>query len=299
MGVHAVARLSHNSEYQPMNAMNRFHSTMRSLATVLLISISCLNVLGESPIRVQTVNETQTSWVPRVITNFIEVRMPTNIFINVYRTNQIEVVRSNVVNVYQTNWTDWTETRVVPVDLTRTNYVTRYHTNLNTLTFTNWETVLVMKTNRVTQRVPNVVEIGLPAERAETITKTTSSTKASAPVTPAVASSATLDGLALDTTTTGKATVNNMIEVQFKLKSTDGAIPKLTSYEWRVERTDGSVLLFGQESEFKREVPIGTYRIEVKARAGKTSPYVRVRGVVEVTESAAIQQTPSLGASQR
>jgi len=252
---------------------------------------------GSRPVRVETINETQTSWIPRVITNFIEVRIPTNIFVNVYQTNQIEVVRSNIVNVYRTNWTDRTETRVVPVDLTRTNFVTRYQTNLNTLTFTNWETVLVMKTNRVTQRVPNVVQIDLPADNVST--SATSDAKNITPAATVATGATTADGLALDTATTGKASANDMIEVQFKLKSVDGATPKLASYEWRVERTDGSVLLFGQEAEFKRELPLGTYRIEVKTRVTDNSPYVRVRGVVEVTNGAAIQQTASLGTGTR
>jgi hypothetical protein len=119
-------------------------------------------------LRVQTVNETDQLDSARH-PNIIEVRIPTNIFINVYRTNQSRPC-GPIINVYRTNWTDWTETRVVaPVDVARTNFVTRYQTNLNTLTFTNWETVLVMKTNRVTKRVPNVVEIDLsrPAGRGQ------------------------------------------------------------------------------------------------------------------------------------
>jgi len=83
------------------------------------------------------------------------------------------------------------------------------------------------------------------------------------------------------------------------LKSADGSTPKLTSYEWRVERTDGSVMLFGQDAEFKREVPMGTYRVEVKTRATANSPFVRVRGTVEVTDSDAVQQSASLGVSAR
>ena len=110
---------------------------------------------------------------------------------------------------------------------------------------------------------------------------------------------ASVEGLALDTVTTGKAVLDDLVEVQFKLKSADGTTPKLASYEWRVERTDGSVLLFGQEAEFKREVPMGTYRVEVKTRATAKSPLVRVRGTVEVTDSEVIQQSASLGVSAR
>jgi hypothetical protein len=278
-----------------MKAMNNTVSKIQSVTAALLVAAS-LPVLGAAdarqaaPLRVETVNETQTSWIPRVITNVIELRIPTNIFVNVYRTNQIEVVRSNIINVYRTNWIDRTETRIVPVDLTRTNFVTRYQTNLNTLTFTNWETVLVMKTNRVTQRVPNVVEIDLPAVQSS------APQTGGTPVSTAIAASA--EGLSLDTVTTGKVTIDDLVEVRFRLKAAKGATPVLASYEWRVERTDGSVLLFGQEPEFKREVPMGTYRIEVKARAAASSPLVRVKGVVEVTDAEVIQQ-PVLGASAR
>lgn len=272
--------------------------TNTSPRIIELVAIACLfsfaiwRASGETPIQVQTVNETQTSWIPRVITNVIEVRIPTNIFINVYRTNRIEAVRSNVVNVYRTNWTDRTETRVIPVGVTRTNFVTRYETNLNTLTFTNWETVLVMKTNRVTQRVPNVVEIDLPAERPDAVKTTTPAKEAATP-------SATIENLALDTATTGKAAVDDLIEVSFKLKSADGTTPTLAAYEWRVERTDGSVLLFGQNPEFRRDLPFGTYKVEVKARAANNSAPVRVRGVVEVTADEATQNKPGTTASAR
>jgi len=276
-----------------MKAISRFRLNLVAVTAALLVDATCVSVLGgtsnsrqASPLRVETVNEIETSWIPRVITNVIEVRIPTNIFVNVYRTNQFDVVRSNVVNVYRTNWLDRTETRIVPVEVTRTNYVTRYQTNLNTLTLPNWEAVLVMKTNRVTQRVPNFVEIDLPAERP--VVQATASKESPA-------STASTEGLSLDTATTGKAVVDDLVEVQFKLKSADGSTPKLASYEWRIERTDGSVMLFGQDPEFKREVPMGTYRIEVKTRATANSPIVRVRGVVEVTDEEAVKQSASLG----
>lgn len=281
-----------------MKTMNCFRPKTTSLGVALLFVGANLPAIGETssarqstPLRVETVNETQTSWIPRVITNVIEVRIPTNIFVNVYRTNQFDVVRSNVVNVYRTNWLDRTETRVVPVDVTRTNFVTSYQTNVQTLTLTNWETVLVMKTNRVTQRVPNVVEIDLPADGPNAI-KTTSPDKATSP--PATA----VEGFALDTATTGKAAVNDLIEVEFKVISPDGTTPTLAAYEWRVERTDGSVLLFGQTPEFRRELPFGTYKVEAKVQAGKKSAPVRVRSVVEVTADE-VTQRPTTTASAR
>ena len=262
-----------------MKKKSNFRLKMPFVVVALLAAGAGQPVLGEAglhqpaPVRVETVNETHTSWIPRVITNIIEVRIPTNIFINVYRTNQIEAVRSNVVNIY------------------RTNFVTHYQTNLQTLTLTNWETVLVMKTNRVTQRVPNVVESDLPAARPG-MAKTVADGEA-------LVAEGSAAGLALDTAATGKVTVDDLVEVRFKLKSADGTTPRLASYEWRVERTDGSVLLFGQEPEFRRELPMGTYKVEIKTRAASSSPLIRLRSVVEVTDSKAVPKGPALEASAR
>jgi hypothetical protein len=135
------------------------------------------------------------------------------------------------------------------------------------------------------------VQIDLPAERPEPV-------NAPVPRNEIPATSTNVEGLTLDTATTGKAVVNDLIEVRFRLKSADGTTPVLTTYEWRVERADGSVLLFGQDSEFRRELPFGTYRVEVKARAAQTSPFVRVRGVVEVTAEDALNK-PATTASVR
>jgi hypothetical protein len=71
--------------------------------------------------------------------------------------------------------------------------------------------------------------------------------------------------------------VDDLVEVRFKLKSADGTTPTLTGYEWRVERTDGSVLLFGQSPEFRRELPVGTYKVEVKVGLQKLRARARAR----------------------
>ena len=61
----------------------------------------------------------------------------------------------------------------------------------------------------------------------------------------------------------------------------------------QVERSDRSVLLFGRGPEFRREVPLGTYKVEVKTRSTEDSPLVRVRGNFEVLRDEVIQSKPA------
>src|SRR5947209_16798726 len=119
----------------------------------------------------------QTNGLDRWITNVVEVRMPVNHFVNQYHTNHIEVVRTNVVAFYATNWvtrlhtnivwlnvprTNWVSTvrtNTVVLEAVKTNFVVAYQTNLKTLNLTNWKTVLILKTTWVIQPITNVAEI--------------------------------------------------------------------------------------------------------------------------------------------
>ena len=254
----------------------------------------------------ESVTVVQTSYVPRAITNVVEMRVPTNVFFTVYRTNQFEVLRTNVFDVYRTNLVRVARTNVVPVELmltnvvtlyqtnwnhlTRTNLITRYQTNVNTLTLTNWETVLVFKTNRFTQPVTNLVQVDLPATRTATSeTKDNNAPKED----PRTATVASTDGFLLEAERTAKPSANGQAEISLKLKSAGDKTPAFLSQEWQVGRTDNSVLLFGRGPEFKRELPLGTYKVDVKARATESSPLVRVRGTFEVTRDEVIVQKPA------
>ncbi len=300
----------------------------------------------------ETVDVLRTNWIPRVITNAIEIRMPTNIFITEYRTNRfvewrtnvVDVYRTNrfvewqtnVIDVYRTNWatrtrtntiaieqtqtnlviayqtnlniitlTNWetalvfktnlatkTLTNSVMVEQTRTNLTTRYQTNVNTLTLTNWETVLVIKTNRVKQSVAKLVEVNLPAAPADVVKAPGGAESKVATAT----ASATLEsgtGWTVEAARTEKSPAGNQVEVQLKLKSAGIAVSTLSLQEWRVERTDGSVLLFGQGQEFKRELPLGTYKVQVTTRLAEGSPSELVRAYLEVTrEGVSIKNIP-------
>ena len=151
---------------QPGPISERHHAKSAKVHLLFLLLLTLLvgvPVFGAETKKRQTapgsgesVTVVQTSFVPRVITNVVEMRVPTNVFITVYRTNQFEVLRTDVVDVYRTNLVKTVRTNIIPVELTltnvvtlyetnwnrltRTNLITRYQTNVNTLTLTNWET---------------------------------------------------------------------------------------------------------------------------------------------------------------
>jgi hypothetical protein len=52
---------------------------------------------------------------------------------------------------------------------------------------------------------------------------------------------------------------------------------------WRVERDDGAILLFGQDQEFKRPLPVGNYKVEAKLKAEGDNPPLAVRDTLSVT----------------
>jgi hypothetical protein len=235
-----------------------------------------------APPSLETVDVFRTNWVPRVITNVIEVRLPANVFISEYRTSRFEALRTNVIDVYRTNWVTKTMTNTITVEKTQTNLATRFQTNVNTLNLTNWEMVVLFKTNWVTQPITNLVEVNMPVASTEPA-KPAVATEAKAPEpAPSLASGATA-GWVLEAARTGKPPANNLFEVQLDLKPGSAAAAALPLQEWRVERANGSVLLLGQGRELKLELPLGTFNVEVKARQAENTPPMRVRGTVTVT----------------
>jgi hypothetical protein len=352
--IHLASGTGTNRQCHRMNAANFLLRAIRHGPVTLLALLVSLPAFGAAPnpdpapapAGLETVDVLRTNWIPRVITNVIEIRMPTNNFINeyrtnrfvewrtnvidvyrtnrfvewqtniidVYRTNRFVEWRTNVIDVYRTNWVTRTRTNTIPIEQTQTNFIaayqtnlniiiltnwetvlvfktnlatkaltnsvmmeqtrtnliTRYQTNVNTLTLTNWETVLVFKTNWVKQPVAKVVEVNLPAAPADVVKAPGGGSKVATATTSTNLESGT--GWTVEAVRTEKRPTDNQVEVQLKLKSAGEAVSTLILQEWQVERTDGSVLLFGQGQEFKRELPPGTYKVQVTARLAEGSP---------------------------
>lgn len=231
----------------------------------------------------------RTNFLTRWITNEIEVKMPQNFFVNEYHTNYydqfhtnyvgryvtnqytrnitnvipIAAYQTNVATLYKTNLHSVQMTNVVAIDLTRTNYFDRYQTNVAILNLTNWNTVLVMKTNWVNQSLTNVVQIDLA---------NAGTPKETAPANLATAA----DELTIDASRTDKAPGKTVAEVRLKLKGADVATVRVQ--QWRLESEDGSILCLGQDKEFKRELPVGRYKVEAKIRHDVNGPLSSVKG---------------------
>jgi hypothetical protein len=167
---------------------------------ILALALALCGAIGR--VNAAEVDVTQVTLAERWITNLIEIRRPTNLFVEEYRTNWVERTFTNFVDyyvtnrvertmtklldVYTTNWINRTLTNEIALESVRTNFVTAYQTNWTsaiqtnwetvmltnwttvsqtnwkTLNLTNWEAVVVMKTNWVAQPVTNVVEIEVP-----------------------------------------------------------------------------------------------------------------------------------------
>jgi hypothetical protein len=201
----------------------------------------------------EEVTITRTNWVERWITNEIDVRMPVNRFVNEYRTNWVTQLRTNVVDVYLTNWA--------------------------VRNLTNWQTVVLFKTNWLTQPVTNLVEIDLPS-RAVTPAET-------APLAPMAAWTGPL---AIEAVRTARPPANDLVEVQMQVRRTDNTPAPLQVQQWRVEREDGAILLFGQEQDFKRQLPLGKYKVEAKLKTEGDNLPLSLRGTLSVTTREAVVQ---------
>jgi hypothetical protein len=283
------------------------------VAISLLLWESGLSLVG------MEANVTRTNWIDRWITNVIEVSMPANRFVNQYRTNWVTQLRTNFVEMYatnrvtrtltnqlvvdafrtnfvvayQTNWHTRTLTNQVAVNVSRTNLVDQYRTNLSTLSLTNWETVVVFQTNWVTQPVTNVVRIDMtppPAATVATLREAAGPKGDRAGTASPLSAPAWAGPLAIEAARTAQAPVNNLVEVQLKVRWTGNTDAPLQVQNWRVEREDGAILLFGQDQEFKRQLPVGKYKVEAKVRAEEDNPPLSARGTLSVTTREAVIQ---------
>ena len=283
-------------------ALNR---PFRAVTVGLMLWLPGFSLLGAE------VNLVRTNWFDHWVTNVIEVRMPVNRFVNECHTNSVTQVRTNAIEVevtnqvvvdafwtnvvvaYETNWNMRTLTNRLAVNLLRTNYVDQLQTNWSTLNLTNWETVVLFKTNWVNQPVTNVVQLDLPGRPAPVVAASEPAAEPSEARADAVAPlmAAVWTGpVAIEAARTARTAVNNLVEVRLKVHRTGNATGRLQVQQWRVEREDGAILLFGQEQEFLRQLPAGKYRVEARLTGeGKDLP-PSVKGTLSVTANEATVQ---------
>lgn len=253
-------------------------------AAVLLCAFGSKSIGAADIARVSTVH---TNWVDRWVTNTVDVYMQLNRFVTEYHTNCVTAIRTNYVDFFRTNIATKTVTNILVMDAVRTNFVQAYRTNLQTLHLTNWTTVLAFKTNWVTKPITNLVEIEMIHDTAP-----------SAAVAPTSKPALNSDALALQATRTARSATGSQVEVQLKVAWTQGAGAPIQIQQWRIEREDGSFLCVGQDPEFRRALPIGTYKVTVKAQRDAKSPLVAALGVLTVTSrEVSLEQKPARSSS--
>ena len=226
----------------------------------------------------------KTNWITRDVTNEMAIDLIETNFVEAYTTNWtqklltneivVNLIQTNTVDRYQTNWMAKHLTNEIVLNLVQTNLVDRYRTNWKTLNLTNWQNVLVMKTNWVTQPITNIVFLDLPAPQ--------SAQSSLGQGDPSAQSSGELaEPPTIEAARTFRPSVNNVYEVSLKIRWTTPA-PQQVQHWW-IARQDGAYLSVGQDREFRRELPAGTYRIEAKVQREPDSAVVILRGSMVVT----------------
>jgi hypothetical protein len=225
------------------------------------------------------VTEYHTNWVTRAHTNVVDV-FSTNIFF-AFHTNRVQQVRTNLAEVFTTNLVARTITNHYVLDKFETNFVQTYHTNFKTLNLTNWTSIVALKTNWITKPMTNVVEIDVAADAVPVV--------APAPHAPVLS-----EPLALRASRNPRRTPNNQFEVELKVSWTQTPTAPLQVQQWRIESQDGSILCFGQDLEFKRALPTGTYKVLVRAQRDLKSPMLAALGTLTVTpREVLLEQRPA------
>ena len=258
------------------------------------------------------VNEYHTNWVTQVQTNVINVyatnqltRTVTNRFVvDAFRTNFVTACQTNwetldltnwqTVIVMKTNWFAQTLTNQFLVEAIQTNFVTAYQTNRKTMDVTNWQTAIVMKTNWVTQVATNLVQVDMPspsaAPAAAAEVEVAEQKEARAEVSSSPPAAVLAGSIVLEAARTARPPNKDQVEVQLKVRGNGNSASLLQVQKWRVEREDRTILCFGQDPEFKRELPAGRYKVEVKIRQDEDGAMLTVRGTLVLTPGEAVIQ---------
>lgn len=241
---------------------------------------------------------TRTNLTERWITNVIEVSVPLNKFVDVYTTNVVDRFITNTlpvdltntikVTAYRTNVFDAYSTNLVRVDATNVIPVTAYRTNVHTLNLTNFESVLVFQTNWVKTTLTNVstVSMPLPAPTGAAAASTPLATPEPLPLrTPPSASVVAASGsgaIVISGAGTGKSSVARYAEVKLVAAWRGASTEPMNVLQWKVESETSSVMAYSQDREFKREMPFGTYKVEIKATRGANAAVLVGKGVLRI-----------------
>ncbi len=266
------------------------------------------------------VNEFQTNWIEQVHTNVVVVHSTNHITKDLSKQVVVDVVHTNVVTHYSTNYINKALPRTVAVDLVFTNFVDFYKTNVKilrltndiainlvqtnvvdqfrtnwqTLYFTNFETVLVMKTNWVRQPVTNVVSINLPAPAAQQPSRPAGTKPQQEISRPSASVASPVDGPVLEGARTGSNPENSLVEVQLKTRWPADTADAPPVQQWKIEREDGAFMSFGQDQTFKKELPVGNYKIEAKLQWESDAPVLILRGTMVVAANeVVVHQKPA------
>ncbi len=272
------------------------------------------NVIEVRIARNRFVNEYRTNWLEHVSTNVFDIyktnqltRTVTNrLIVDAWRTNFVDSYQTNwkslhltndivltrfqtnFVDAFRTNWKHLTLTNEVAINRVRTSVVDAVTTNWQTLSFTNWQTVVVMKTNWVSQFVTNVVQRDLPKsvsvtqaapEKSATFTARTGPSPSNASEDPVI-----------EVSRTSKPPGNGLVEIELKIRWPSDTVDAPPVQQWRIERGDGVFLSFGQDQEFKKELPVGNYTVQARLQRDAESPSFLLRGTLTVTIKEAIVQ---------
>jgi hypothetical protein len=178
-----------------------------------------------------------------------------------FKTNFVDTFRTNVTTLHLTN--------DVLVNVTRTNHVDAYRTNL--------QTVVVVQTNWVTQKATNIVQVD--------------AVKPAPPTAHTQPSNSPTDEPVIEVSRTSKPPENNVVEVELKVRWPADTADAPPVAQWRIESEHGSVLSFGTDQEFRKDLPVGTYKVEAKLQRDADSPAFVLRGTLTVTiRDAMVQQ---------
>ncbi len=310
----------------PQNFYDCRRKWPRVIAHALLLEALLIQILPANAARPVIVNTTITNTLTRYLTNVIEVSIPNNVFVDVFRTNRVRRDVTNLIDLYQTNIVLQYRTNVLTADRYVTNLVTTWHTNVKTLTLTNWENLVLLRTNWVRQPVTNFVEFTRtnfvmltvtnwipvtvtrtnfvsppstrPAEIAQPVTAaapvpilaTTTTPAPKAEPLPTAPAADLGRGLELDLTHVGAPTRPGQFPIRLVLLSASGAI--LPVSEWRVEKTGGGGLMVGAKPEFSTDLPAGIYRIAARVRSDDGTTR-NVSGDTEIKNDARALRTPA------